>query len=87
MDFLPIQASSVPCEHTFSSSGETDTKKCNHLGNDLMEALQIRKYDLKSDRLDFVAHWVTPVADLAPDNEEDDVVDDVRKTVQVVSSA
>ena len=27
MDFLPIQASAVPCEHIFSSSSETDTKK------------------------------------------------------------
>ena len=26
MDYLPIQASSVPCEHIFSSSSETDTK-------------------------------------------------------------
>jgi hypothetical protein len=38
-----------------------------------MEALQILKYNLKQERLDFVKHWVTPVTDLAPDNEDDDV--------------
>jgi hypothetical protein len=38
-----------------------------------MEALQILKYNLKQERLDFVTHWVTPVTDLAPDNEDDDV--------------
>ncbi|OJA20567.1 hypothetical protein AZE42_14066 [Rhizopogon vesiculosus] len=29
MDYLPIQASAVPCERVFSSSAETDTKKQN----------------------------------------------------------
>jgi hypothetical protein len=82
MDFLPIQASAVPCERVFSSSAETDGKKRNRLAFDLMEALQIRKYGLKLDRLDFVKHWVTPVTDLAPDNEDDNV-DDFHKTVQV----
>jgi len=82
MDYLPIQASAVPCERVFSSSAETDTKKRNRLAFELMEALQIRKYSLKRDRLDFVKHWVTPVTDLAPD-DEDDGVDDFHKTVQV----
>jgi hypothetical protein len=44
MDYLPVQASSVPCERVFSSSGETDTKKRNRLASDLMEGLQILKY-------------------------------------------
>jgi hypothetical protein len=82
MDFLPIQASAVPCERVFSSSSETDSKKRNRLAFDLMEALQTHKYGLKFDHLDFVKHWVMPVTDLAPDNEDDDV-GDVRKTVQV----
>ena len=74
MDYLPVQASSVPCEHVFSSSGETDSKKRNWLALGLMEGLQIRKYHLKKDRLDFVKHWVTPVTDLTPDDEVEDVV-------------
>src|SRR6267154_890215 len=31
MDYLPIQASAVPCERVFSSSSETDTKKHNRM--------------------------------------------------------
>ena len=74
MDYLPVQASSVPCERVFSSSGETDTKKRNRIALELMEALQIRKYNLKGERLDFVKHWVTPVTDLTPDDEVEDIV-------------
>ena len=51
MDYLPIQASSVSCERVFSSSSETDTKKCNHIDGLLMEALQMLKFRLKWDRL------------------------------------
>jgi hypothetical protein len=56
MDYLPIQASSVPCERVFSSSAETDTKKRNRIKPELMEALQILKFSLKKARLDFTAH-------------------------------
>ena len=55
MDYLPIQASAVPCERIFSSAGETDTKKRNRLSPVLMEALQILKFIYKNDRLDFSA--------------------------------
>jgi hypothetical protein len=72
MDYLPVQASSVPCERVFSSSGETDSKKRNRLANELMEALQVCKYKQKKERLDFVKHWVTPVTDLTPDDDEVD---------------
>ncbi|KIK14506.1 hypothetical protein PISMIDRAFT_84486, partial [Pisolithus microcarpus 441] len=44
MDYLPIQASSVPCERVFSSSADTDTKKRNLISPILMEALQMLKY-------------------------------------------
>jgi len=53
MDYLPVQASSVPCEHIFSSAAETDTKKRNRLSPLLMEALQILKFIYKKDRLNF----------------------------------
>jgi hypothetical protein len=55
MDYLPIQASAVPCERVFSSSAETDTKKRNRIKPELMEALQILKFALKKDRLNFTA--------------------------------
>jgi hypothetical protein len=47
MDYLPIQASSIPCERIFSSSTETDTKKRNRISPILMEALQMLKYDFR----------------------------------------
>ena len=60
MDYLPIQASAVPCERVFSSSSETDTKKRNRIKPELFEALQILKFGIKSDRLSFTADIITP---------------------------
>jgi hypothetical protein len=56
MDYLPIQASAVPCERVFSSSAETDTKKRNRIKSDLMEALQVLKFAKKKTRLNFTTH-------------------------------
>ena len=47
MDYLPIQATSVPCERVFSSAKETDTAKRNRMSPVLMEALQLLKFMLK----------------------------------------
>ena len=60
MDYLPIQASAVPCERVFSSSAETDTKKRNRIKPELMEALQVLKFALKKDCLDFTANLYLP---------------------------
>jgi len=60
MDYLPIQASAVPCERVFSSSAETDTKKRNRIRPELMEALQVLKYFLKKSRLNFTGHLSLP---------------------------
>ncbi|KAJ6631979.1 hypothetical protein B0H10DRAFT_1669877, partial [Mycena sp. CBHHK59/15] len=49
-DILPIQGSAVPCEHVFSSSGETDTPSCNRMAPDLMEATQMLKFSVKKGR-------------------------------------
>jgi hypothetical protein len=59
LDFLPIQASSVPSERVFSSSVETDTKKRNRISPVLMEALQMLKFALKQSRLNFTKGWAT----------------------------
>ena len=59
LDYLPVQASSVPCERVFSSSADTDTKKRNRIKSDLMEALQLLKYGYKKERLHFTAHLLT----------------------------
>ena len=59
MDFLPIQATSVPCECVFSSSKETDTTKRNQISPVLMEALQLLKFSLKKEHLNFMNGWAT----------------------------
>ena len=59
LNYLPIQASSVPCEHVFSSAGETDTKRRNRITAPLMEALQMLKFIYKKERLNFTAGWKT----------------------------
>lgn len=59
MDYLPIQASSVPSERVFSSSSETDTVRRNRIKPALMEALQMLKFGLKKARLDFTTGWET----------------------------
>jgi hypothetical protein len=64
MDYLPIQASSVPCERVFSSAKETDTLKRNRIHPVLMEALQTLKFSLKKDRFDFTGGWQTTLSDM-----------------------
>jgi hypothetical protein len=59
LDYLLIQASSVPCERVFSSAKETDTLKCNRIHPVLMEALQTLKFSLKKERFNFTSGWQT----------------------------
>jgi hypothetical protein len=47
LDYLPIQAASIPCERIFSSSAETDTSCHSRLSPVMFEALQMLKYDYK----------------------------------------
>jgi hypothetical protein len=82
MDYLPIQASAVPCEHVFSSSAETDTKKRNRLGHDLMEALQILKYSLKQERLNFTSHLSTTMDSELPSEDDEPVGSTSEKTLR-----
>jgi hypothetical protein len=59
LDYLPIQASSVPCERVFSSAKETDTVKRNRIHPVLMEALQTLKFSLKKEQFNFTSGWQT----------------------------
>jgi hypothetical protein len=70
MDYLPIQASAVPCERVFSSSSETATKRRNRMKPELMEALQMLKFMLKKKRLNFTEGLLTPLEELI-DNQGD----------------
>ncbi|KAI0246301.1 hypothetical protein BJV78DRAFT_1135515 [Lactifluus subvellereus] len=71
MDYLPIQASAVPCKRVFSSSAEMDTKKRNRISPTLMEALQVLKFSLKKKRLNFTQGWVTSQTVLVEDEYEE----------------
>ena len=57
LDYLPIQASSVPSECIFSSSAETDMKRCNQIHPVVMEALQMLKFSLEQQWLNFMEGW------------------------------
>jgi hypothetical protein len=74
MDYLPIQASSVPCERIFSSSAETATKKRNRISPLLMEALQMQKFRLKKERLNFMDGWVTQEKQMVEDDPDEDLL-------------
>ena len=71
MDYLPIQASAVPCEWVFSSSAETDTKRRNCISPVLMEALQMLKFYLKKERLNFTRGWITSQKILVEDEPDE----------------
>jgi hypothetical protein len=77
MDYLPIQASAVPCERVFSSAGETNTKRRNRLKPDLVEALQMLKFLLKKRRLRFSDHWMVTEEELTVDSEESGRLDNL----------
>ena len=62
MDFLPVQATSVPCERVFSLAKDTDTAKRNRISPVLMEALQMLKSSLKKERINFMDGWRTSEA-------------------------
>jgi hAT family C-terminal dimerisation region len=80
MDYLPIQASAVPCERVFSSSAETDTKRRNRIHPVLMEALQMLKFSMKQKRLNFTDGWITHEADMQ------DSVEDTPDLLAVLST-
>ncbi|KIJ25123.1 hypothetical protein M422DRAFT_193833, partial [Sphaerobolus stellatus SS14] len=57
LDYLPAQASSVPSERVFSGGGETDCHRHNCISPALFEQLQMAKFMLKKDQLDFSKKW------------------------------
>ena len=73
LDYLPIQASSVPSERVFSSSAETDMKRQNRIHPVLMEVLQMLKFSLKQQWLNFTDGWAITEDELQyyTDDDED----------------
>ena len=74
MDYLPIQATSVPCERVFSSSAETDTRRRNRISSQTMEALQMLKFQLRKERFNFTAGWVTLEKQMIDDDADEDLL-------------
>lgn len=56
LDILPSQASSVPCEHLFSSSKQVATDRRASLGGQRFEELQLMKFAWRHRVVD-VAAW------------------------------
>ena len=69
MDILPVQTSSVPCEHLFSSGKETCTTRRNRIQPGFMEALQALKLSSRAGLLNFIEH-LSSKADLPEDELE-----------------
>ena len=86
LDYLPIQVSAVPCEHVFSSSAETDTKRRNRIHLVLMEALQMVKFSLKTERLNFTEGLIALECDMPDDGPEADLLGALLLSDQVTDA-
>jgi len=58
MDYLSIQVLAVPAECAFSSCAEMDTMWWNHINPLLMEALQMWKFALCCNSLNFTSRFL-----------------------------
>jgi len=56
LDFLPCQASSVPCKRLFSASKQVATDQCARLGAQHFEELQLMKFAWRQNVVD-IAAW------------------------------
>jgi len=74
LDYLPIQASAVPCERVFSSNAETDTRRRNRISSLLMEALQMLKFYFKKERLNFTKDWAVSEEEMTEVEQEVDLL-------------
>jgi len=79
MDYLPVQASAIPCKHVFLLSAETDTKRRNRIGPLMMEALQMLKFHLKKSCLNFTEAWVTSENQMVYDDPDVDLLANLLK--------
>lgn len=59
MDILPIQGTSVPSERIFSSARETNTDRRSRLSAEMMQALQVLKFAIKSKGTLSFTHGMT----------------------------
>jgi len=72
LDYLPIQVSSIPSKRVFSSSAKTDMKRHNWIHPILMEALQMLKFSLKQQWLNFMEGWAVTEDELEYHADDDE---------------
>ena len=77
LEVMPSQASAVPSERVFSSGKETDTLRRSNMLSKTMEILQVLKFNLKSERLDFWNHWITTERELWVLDVDPDILTDL----------
>lgn len=77
LDILPAQASTIPCEHIFSSSKEICTLRHSLLSSLMLEVLQVLKHIYKAKRLDFASHWVTHEDDYLIESATADAINEL----------
>ena len=68
LDILPVQASAVPCERTFSSNKETCALRCSPRSASTLEVLHVLKQLYKEENLQFVSHLLAKEDDSAIDH-------------------
>lgn len=69
IDYLPCQASSVPCEHLLSTGGEIATKRCAQLGALYFKELQVMKFAWRNNIGDLAA-WNSAQAEEVDEMKE-----------------
>jgi hAT family C-terminal dimerisation region len=74
LDYLPCQASSVPCERLFSGGGEVATKRRAQLGADRFEELQVMKFAWRNNVDDWAAWNSATVEEVDEMKEYEDLV-------------
>lgn len=72
MDYLPVQASSVPSERAFSSASETDTRRRNRIRPELMEMIQLLKHLYNRTDFDMMVDELTPDIMMVSDHGTDE---------------
>jgi hypothetical protein len=70
LDYLPCQASSVPCERLFSAGGEVATKRRAQLGAARFEELQMMKFAWRNNIGDLAAWNSAQVEEIGHEMQE-----------------
>ena len=86
LDFLPCQASSVPCERLFSASKQVATDRRARLGAQKFEELQLMKFAWRQGIIDIAAWNSSEVEQVVVEEYKDLFVADVEQAERDVSS-